>query len=338
VSRERVLVVRNDKLGDFVLAWPALALLAESLPEVAVDVLVPEYTREMAELCPWVELVVVDPGEGAGVGALTRTLREGGWSALIALFSTTRVGFAAWRAGIPQRLAPATKLAQVFFDRRLVQRRSRSEKPEYEYNADLVRHFLAERGVEPAEVGPPYLHLDAERVGEVERAFRERHGLDGGTRLVFVHPGSGGSARNLSLEQYATLANRLESARGHVVVVTAGPGEEAAAEGLAAGITSAPSVVHRSEQGLARFAEHLAFADLFVSGSTGTLHVAGALDRPTAAFFPRRRSSTPLRWRPVCSPGRHLAWCPGPEAAESDLSSIDLAAAAREISETFLGE
>lgn len=338
MSRERVLVVRNDKLGDFLLAWPALALLKESLPAMAVDVLVPEYTREVAELCPWVERVVIDPGERAGARALTRTLREGGWSALIALFSTTRVGFAAWRARIPVRLAPATKLAQIFFDRRLVQRRSRSEKPEFEYNADLVRHFLAERGVAPVEVGPPYLRFDSERVGEVERAFRERHGLDGGTRLVFVHPGSGGSARNLSLEQFGTLANRLESARGHAFVVTAGPGEEAAAAELARRISSAPSVVHRSEHGLTRFAEHLAFADLFVSGSTGTLHLAGALDRPTAAFFPRRRSSTPLRWRPICSPGRHLAWCPAPEAGESDLSSIDLAAAARTISESFLAD
>ena len=31
---ERILVVRNDKLGDFMLAWPALALLAQSLPNV----------------------------------------------------------------------------------------------------------------------------------------------------------------------------------------------------------------------------------------------------------------------------------------------------------------
>jgi len=341
VSPERILVVRNDKLGDFMLAWPALALLAESLPEVKVDVLVPEYTREMAELCPWVDTAVVDPGGRTGGGELTRLLRAGGWSSLIALFSTTRVGFAAWRAGIDHRLAPATKLAQVFFNRRLKQRRSRSLKPEYEYNADLVRHFLTERGVPPNEVAPPpppYLHFDDERVAELEGRFREAHALDGEARLVFIHPGSGGSARNLSVTQYAELSGRLVSARGHVLVLTAGPGEEARARELARRVHASRCVVYRSESGLRSFAEHLQFADLFISGSTGTLHVAGALDRPTAAFFPRRRSSTPVRWRPLNSPGRHLAWCPDEGAAESDLSSIDLAAAAKSISETFLAD
>ena len=41
-----------------------------------------------------------------------------------------------WKAHIPHRLAPATKLAQVLYNHRLVQRRSRSQKPEYEYNLD----------------------------------------------------------------------------------------------------------------------------------------------------------------------------------------------------------
>jgi ADP-heptose:LPS heptosyltransferase len=336
VSAERILVVRNDKLGDFMLAWPAIALLAESLPEAKVDVLVPEYTRELAEVCPWVDRVVIDPGRRAGVGELTRRLREGGWSSLIALFSTTRVALAARRAGIEYRLAPATKLAQFLYTHRIAQRRSRSEKPEFEYNNDLVRHFLAQRSASAVEVGPPYLRFDEELVEGLEREFRERHGVDGESLLVFLHPGSGGSARNLTVEQYARLADRLGSGRGHVLVVTAGPGEEGRARELARRVKGSRCVVHLSEGGLLRFAHHLAFADLFISGSTGTLHVAGALDRPTAAFYPRRRSSTPLRWKTLNSPGRHLAWCPEPGVPECDLSSIDLAAAARSISETFL--
>jgi ADP-heptose:LPS heptosyltransferase len=43
---KRILVVRNDKLGDFMLAWPALALLKQAGCEVTV--LVPEYTAPLA--------------------------------------------------------------------------------------------------------------------------------------------------------------------------------------------------------------------------------------------------------------------------------------------------
>ena len=336
VNAERILVVRNDKLGDFMLAWPALALLKRSLPEARVDVLVPDYTRELADACSWIDGVVIDPGPTAGGTELARRMRAGGYTALIALFSTGRVGLAGWRAGIPLRLAPATKLAQVFYNRRLRQRRSRSEKPEWEYNSDLVRCFLTERGVEARAAAPPFLCFDAERVAERERVFRARHGIETTRRLVFLHAGSGGSASNLSLEQFARLGGLLRSERGHALVLTAGPGELAQAEELAGLLEHTDAAIFDSSGGLRRFAEHLQFADLFISGSTGPLHLAGALDRPTAAFYPRRRSSTPLRWQTLNSPERRLAWASDPAAPESDLSSIDLAAAAEEINRRFL--
>ncbi|MEH6814663.1 MAG: glycosyltransferase family 9 protein, partial [Motiliproteus sp.] len=74
----------------------------------------------------------------------------------------------------------------------------------------------------------------------------------------------------------------------------------------------------------------LALADLFIAGSTGTLHIAGALDRPTVGFYPNRRSATPLRWRTLNSEGRYLAVTP-PDEVEQDMSQVDLTAAAARI-------
>lgn len=334
----RVLVVRNDKLGDFLLAWPALALLRASLPGARLDVLVPEYTRAAAELCPSVDGVVLDPGPEAGAAELTGRLRAGDYDALLALFSTGRVAWAGWRARIPYRLAPATKWAQVLYSERLEQRRSRSEQPEHAYNSDLARLLVRRLGAEPVEVGPPYLAFDAAAV----RARRERLcaelGLDAALRLVFLHAGHGGSARNLPLEHFARLGSALVSDRGHALVLSAGPGERATAERLAALLAGgAPHAIHESRAGLADFAQCVASADAFVAGSTGTLHLAGALDVPTAGFYPRRRSSTPLRWQTLNRPERRLAWCPAGDRPESDLASIDVLAAAREISARFLG-
>jgi ADP-heptose:LPS heptosyltransferase len=36
--------------------------------------------------------------------------------------------------------------------------------------------------------------------------------------------------------------------------------------------------------------------DLFISGSTGPLHVAGSLNKKTVGFYPSKKSSTSLRW------------------------------------------
>ena len=78
-----------------------------------------------------------------------------------------------------------------------------------------------------------------------------------------------------------------------------------------------PVTVYVSRDGLVRFAQVLANAELFIAGSTGPLHMASALDVPTVGFFPQRRSATPLRWRPLNSEGRHLAFSP-PEGEFSE--------------------
>jgi ADP-heptose:LPS heptosyltransferase len=138
------------------------------------------------------------------------------------------------------------------------------------------------------------------------------------------------------VEQYAALARSLRSERPFTLVITAGPGEEGAAELLSALLGDQRHVVHRSREGLRSFAMHLQFADLFISGSTGPLHVAGALDRPTAAFYTRRRSATALRWQTLNSPERRLAFSPPESAAEEDMSGVDVAGAAETIRRTFL--
>jgi ADP-heptose:LPS heptosyltransferase len=340
----RLLVVRNDRLGDFMLAWPTLALLRASLPGTRIAVLVPEYTAPLAAHCPWVDEVIVDlgaRGPAAERRGLQAQLRRGRFDALLTLFSTWRVGWAGLRAGIPLRVAPATKIAQVLYPVRVRQRRSRSEKPEYVYNLDLAKALLDRLGKESREVEPPFWPLSQEERAGERRRLVERLGLEGRGPLFLVHAGSGGSANNLGLDQYARMVLHLDgllrtgnpdAERPHWVL-TAGPGEEPRTRELAAmlGQDGLAPVVYVSNEGLVPFARSLAAGDLFIAGSTGPLHVAGCLDVPTVGFFPAKRSSTPLRWRPCNGPGRTLGIQPSEGAADTDMGRIDPVSAAEAI-------
>lgn len=345
-ATSRILVVRNDKLGDFMLAWPAFALLRKHLPEARITALVPEYTAPMARLCPFIDEVLID-NRALGALALSRQLRKGRFDAMVTLFSSSRVAIAGWLAGIPYRLAPATKVAQLFYNHRLTQRRSRSEKPEYAYNLDLVWQLLVDHGAIKSavttqerlgdwlsdEIARPLLGFSDDRA-ELKREFCERNGLETARKLIFIHPGSGGSATNLRPEQYAQLANLLsEDDQELAFVISAGPGERTIAEQVMSRI-NAPAVIYDSI-GLAEFARTLQLADLFISGSTGPLHIAGALDRPTAAFYPGHRSATPLRWQTLNSPSRRLAFTPPAGIAEREVANIDIEAAAQAILECY---
>ncbi len=151
--------------------------------------------------------------------------------------------------------------------------------------------------------------------------------LDASRPWLMVHAGSGGSANNLSIEQYARLIIKLNQACPELqCILTAGPGEERVAEQLAAELLAhgGNGWIYRSDEGLPTFCQVMANAALFVAGSTGPLHIAAALDVPTVGFFPAHRSATPLRWRPLNSEGRHLAFSP-PEDSDhpDDMSQLD---------------
>lgn len=345
----RILVVRNDKLGDFMLAWPVFALIKHHWPDVQLDALVPAYTAPMAKLCPWIDDIVIDQAE-AGSLALRQKLKHRRYDALLTLFSSGRVALAGCLAGIPYRLAPATKLAQFCYNHRLTQRRSRSEKPEYAYNMDLAYRLLHDlRQMQqgetntgdqndylPEELNRPLLQFADGEIQQLRESFCRQQNLNPESHMVFIHPGSGGSANNLDPEQYALLAKSLKSHRPLAFVISAGPAEEEAAKRLKSMLHPLPAAVLHPEGGLPELSRHLQFADLFISGSTGPLHIAGALDRPTAAFYPRHRSATPLRWQTLNAPDKRLAFVPPPEAEAELVASIDVEHAAREISEKLL--
>ncbi|MCK0752907.1 glycosyltransferase family 9 protein [Chromohalobacter japonicus] len=340
---KRILVVRNDKLGDFMLAWPALACLKSAHPGNHVAVLVPTYTAPLAHACPWVDEVILDPG---GVAPrhqqkdLLRQLRAGKFDALLTLFSTPRIGWLGWRAGISLRMAPATKWAQIFYNFRIKQRRSRSQKPEYIYNQDLAAALLQTLGQDVPTLTPPYWPLpDATRDAQRQRLSDELS-LPSTRPWWFLHPGSGGSAVNLSVAQYVDLAQAISAKLSTQPkwVVTYGPGEEPIAQHLVETLNAreVDAVLMPPRASLTDFAETLAVADVFVAGSTGPLHIAGALNRPTIGFYPAKRSATPLRWQTCNAETRRLAFSPpADDAAASDMSRIDIAVVARQIADAW---
>lgn len=303
----RILVVRNDKIGDFMLAWPALAWLRRSLPDAHISVLVPSYTFELGLLCPWVDQVLRDPVD-------MECLNAQHFDVMLALYSTSRIAKAGWRGRIPLRIAPATKWFQVFYNRRVTQRRSRSEKPEYAYNLDLVEYLLQALGSKGVDNPAPYWPVPTTQRDALRQRLADTLQLPLTQPWVFLHAGSGGSAVNLDMGQYVDLIRELQKRWVFPVapawVLTAGPGELDQAKRIQTELGDAVGIVrcHSGSDGLGEFAMSLCAADLFVAGSTGPLHMAATLDVPTVGFFPARRSATALRWRPCNGPGRTLGF------------------------------
>lgn len=338
---QKLLVVRNDKIGDFMLAWPALSCLKQASPAPHVTVLVPAYTAPLAEACPWVDEVLIDPGSQANKfakQALLKKVKKAHFAALLTLFSTPRIGWLGIRAGIPLRIAPATKWAQVFYNVRVRQRRSLSVKPEYLYNVDLAYELLARLSLKlPNLPPPPFWPLEETQ----RRAQRRALVNDVSESVVVVHPGSGGSAVNLSVAQYAILINQINQQCQHSPIrwfISAGPNEHSQAKALLDKlIENGVTADHfPTTPGLESFALQLSGADMLIAGSTGPLHIAGCLNIATAGFYPAKRSATPLRWQTCNSADKRLAFSPPTNADQQDMEAIDLFASAQDIAKILV--
>ncbi len=336
----KILIVRNDKLGDFILSFPVYVLLKSAISNCEIHVLVPEYTSPLANIYPHIDKVIIDPGTNATLSqqySLLKKLRNEQYNVIITLFSTTRTGILSLLSGTKYRLAPATKIAQIFYNHRLTQRRSRSLKPEYEYNLDMAIKYLTDVGLPVKEMPKaPFLQFQEEEINELRANFCKENKLHVNNKLIFIHPGTGGSATNLNLKQYATLAKNLNINDNTTFVITAGPDEIEYANNLSQLLKDTPHIVYPSTKGLVNFAKIIQLCEFFIGGSTGPLHIAGALDRPTAAFYQRRRSATPLRWQTLNSEERRLAFTPPEDEHESDMQKINILEAANKINDKFL--
>ena len=153
-----ILVIRNDKIGDFILILPALSWLKKNIPNCHITCVVSKKVSEIAKLCKHIDNIIIDKS----IKQLLLELNKYKFDALISFFSTFRIGYLIKKLNIPIRIAPKTKLAQIFYNYKILQKRSKSYKPEYEYNSDLVYELFNIINVNEIEDmdGVPYLELN----------------------------------------------------------------------------------------------------------------------------------------------------------------------------------
>lgn len=278
----RVLIVRNDRLGDLVLALPLLQGLKDA--GAFVGVLASPYAAPLLKADPRVDALVEDGADA------WRALRAQRFDSALVLLANARNAWTVLRAGIPQRFGPSARACSLLFNRRLSLRRGQGWTHESELNFGYGR-ALGLQGPVPE----PRVHLGAAALKSAKR-WLSQHGPQGPGPLVILHPGSRGSAQPWPVERFAALGRELKARHQARLLVSGGPGDEEAVADCAKAL---PGVARLGgELALPAFAALLGLADLFVAGSTGPLHLAAAQGTPVLGLYPPLRAMSPLRWAP----------------------------------------
>jgi ADP-heptose:LPS heptosyltransferase len=206
------------------------------------------------------------------------------------------VSFAAWFAGVPERVGRLSQWHSfLFLNLGVRQKRSASDRHESDYNFDLVEAAFNRLGVRRADnlallkktflrLTPPNPFASLQARGLKSRAYR------------VVHPGMGGSALNWPVDMFHELIVRL--AQEMPVVITGTKSDDKYLEGLK-DLRGTPGVHWLVEQlDSAELLDLLSQARSVIGPSTGVLHLAAALGTPAIGIYSPRKVEHPRRWGP----------------------------------------
>jgi ADP-heptose:LPS heptosyltransferase len=295
---QNILIVRNDKIGDFALILPAVASLKKNIPNSKIVCLVSKNVEELAQQCKFIDEVIVDKK----IKDLYLQLKKYKFDLAISFFSTFRIGYLLKKLNIPLRLAPKTKLAQIFYNHKIYQKRSKSKKPEYEYNIDLIYEvfkIMNITDIEEMSLGP-YLNYDYGMVAKNRISFINEYNLNPDKKIIFLHPGTGGSSKGLSLNDFENICRGLRKFDDYNFLVHCSIEEEQIAKNLKISVNNEVTIrVIEPKKSILNMIKNISICDIFIAGSTGPLHVAGALNKRTIGFYPKKKSSTSLRWETI---------------------------------------
>jgi len=289
-----ILVVRNDKLGDFITALPTMYVLKQHNPHNKIIACVAPLNKSLAESMPFIDKVIVD--ETDSILDLATKLKKENIDASITLFSNTKVAIAQFLARIKIRIAPATKIAQIFYNRRIKQRRSEVKMSEFEYNLELSKALFEDISL---DFPSPLVEVKKDEKEAVYEKFCHNYTVDKNKKIIAFHPGFGGSSdANWTVDEYVELAKEVLDKEGCQIVFTFGPGEEDLYEKVKE--ASLKNVVlYRSEGSIMDFAKLISSFDLFISTSTGTYHLAAMVGTETMTFFADTLFASVKRWKAI---------------------------------------
>ena len=277
-----ILVVSVNWLGDVVFSTPVFRALKNAYPAARVSALAVGRVKEVLELCPDVdEVVVQDEGRGF-LGAMAAipasfSLRARKFDAVFMLRPSLSRTFMAWSAGIPVRAgfpsAPWTFLLTHVAD---------DTGCDLIHRSDVYLRVVEAFGV---KVKDRSCRLEVGREARESVLTKLRvHGATGDQRLVVIHTGGNWELKQWPEGAFADLTGRLTREVGVKVVLSGGPSDVDRVRRIAA-LSGVDPVILAGTTTLKEMAALFKMAHVVISADSGPLHVASAVGANVLGLF-----------------------------------------------------
>lgn len=280
---KKILFVRTDRFGEFLLNLPAIRALYETYKPCKISVVCKPYIAELLNGLGYIdETIPYDPPKKNGAFLsnlkLFLKIRQAKFDMAVIANPSKLFHITVFIAGIPRRIGYNRKWGFLLTNK-MEDKKYLGEKHEVEYNLDL------------AALGGAHTSGREIRLALSESNTRNE-------RLVAIHPGSSNSEKIWPLDKFAELADRLMNESGLKVVLIGGEEEKGIADKMKAMMKN-PVTNLTGALSLRESASLLTRCLLLISNDSGPMHLAAAVGTPVVALFGEERSGgSSKRWGP----------------------------------------
>ncbi|TAN62346.1 glycosyltransferase family 9 protein [bacterium] len=296
----KILAIRNDRFGEFLLNIPAFRELKQNYPGAKLTLAVDAPVRQLAGRVNCVDEVIVWGGRKHTLAEITKfsgLLKEKKYD-LCAIFNPGKEShIISFISGIPLRAGYDRKWG-FLLNRRMEDRKSQGLKHEVEYNLELIKaigvNTLSLRG------SPPQAEDRSNLIDIKEDDFPDSRLAELGIKdrdVIAVHPWASNKEKEWPADKFRELVKRINSDLRVSVVLIGGQEETQRAEKFRAGL----NVVNvTGKTTLIESAGLLKKARFLVTNDSGPMHLAAAAGTPVIAIFRKYPPAVSARrWGPV---------------------------------------
>ncbi|MBS1537245.1 MAG: glycosyltransferase family 9 protein [Bacteroidetes bacterium] len=312
-NARRIAVVRTDRLGDMVLTLPMCAALKAACPNAEISLITRSYCEALLYNSPAIDHALFADRIIGGVSAL---IRSGNYDGIFFPRPQFDEYFAAFSARIPLRVGSGYRWYSFLINHKQYDHRKTAESHEAEYNTRLVVSALDD-SVETHLVRPVIMPESKQSI----EIILSSHGISSDLQPIIIHPGSGGSSRDWSPENFGKLASIFTKQHDTPIIITGIDSEQSLCETVHNHCPTALNLCGKLN--LPEMIALLDISSLLVANSTGVLHVAAALGTPVVGLYPRSPAISARRWGPYSTNSTVIS---PPDTAElqDDMSLISV--------------
>jgi len=278
----KILVKSVNWVGDTIITTPTIRALRGRFPRSKIVAVARPWVAPLLATNPDVDEVWEEPAKADGEARrrLVRRIRAERFDLGIAFPNSFGAAYLLWAGRVARRVGYARDGRRPLLTDPVPVRRELLRGHEVHYYLNL----LSVLGGVPESPPPLVLEEDPQAAERVERLLGSE-GIAPATPIVGVNPGAFyGTAKRWFPERFAAVARRLADALGGVVVTVGTENERPTAQAVceAAGRGALNLAGRVSLIELVSLIKRMAF---FVTNDSGAMHIAAALNVPTAAIF-----------------------------------------------------